>query len=152
LNFGSRPPLKTRSDGDDLRNNWNHLIDAAGLMADQRKEAMRLFGQRVLKLPGTEVGWPVFAVPSCGHSLREAKLKPEHLSSLGFYVFAPEAMTPVHRPLLDKALLLYAIHERSGIYPAEEQQVRQEFLKDWVHWYGVPSRMTLTRQHRRGVQ
>lgn len=66
------------------------------------------------------------------HTLRQANLRPERLSSVGFYVFAPQEMAPVHRPLLDKALLLYAIQERSGIYPPEEQQVRREFLKDWV--------------------
>ena len=39
----------------DLRNNWNQLIDVAGLSAEQRREAVRLFNERVLKLPGTGV-------------------------------------------------------------------------------------------------
>lgn len=39
----------------DLRNNWNRLLDAAELTDDERKEAVRLFNERVEKLPGTEV-------------------------------------------------------------------------------------------------
>ena len=41
---------------EDLRNNWNRLIDVAGLTAEERREAVRLFNTRVLKVPGTEVG------------------------------------------------------------------------------------------------
>jgi hypothetical protein len=41
---------------EDLRNNWNRLIDVAGLTPDEPHEAVRLFNTRVLKLPGTEVG------------------------------------------------------------------------------------------------
>ncbi len=37
----------------DLRNNWNRLLDAADLTPDERHEAVRLFNQRVAKLPGT---------------------------------------------------------------------------------------------------
>ena len=39
----------------DLRNNWNRFIDAAGLTPDERREAVRLFNQKVEKVPGTEV-------------------------------------------------------------------------------------------------
>ncbi|NOT00468.1 MAG: hypothetical protein HOP29_07550 [Phycisphaerales bacterium] len=39
----------------DLRNNWNHLLDAAGLTPDERREAMRLFMARVSVVPGTGV-------------------------------------------------------------------------------------------------
>lgn len=40
---------------DDLRNNWNRLLDAAGLTVDERKEAVRLFNMKVSKVPGTEM-------------------------------------------------------------------------------------------------
>jgi hypothetical protein len=39
----------------DLRNNWNRLLDAAGLTPDERREAMRLFTARVSIVPGTNV-------------------------------------------------------------------------------------------------
>ena len=39
----------------DLGNNWNRLIDVAGLTPDERREAVRLFNSKVEKLPGTEV-------------------------------------------------------------------------------------------------
>jgi hypothetical protein len=39
---------------DDLRNNWNRLMDAAELTADERAEAVRLFNAKVIKMPGTE--------------------------------------------------------------------------------------------------
>ena len=39
----------------DLRDNWNHLLDAAGLTPEERKEAVALFYSRVETLPGTEV-------------------------------------------------------------------------------------------------
>lgn len=35
---------------DDLRENWNRLLDAAGLTADERKEAVRLFVAKVAGL------------------------------------------------------------------------------------------------------
>lgn len=38
---------------DDLRNNWNRLLDAAGLTTEERKEAVRLFNAKVGKVPGT---------------------------------------------------------------------------------------------------
>src|SRR3954469_2911742 len=38
---------------EDLRNNWNRLMDAAGLTPDERLEAIKLFFERVEKLPGT---------------------------------------------------------------------------------------------------
>ena len=37
---------------EDLRNNWNRLLDAAGLTADERKEAVDLFNARVSKIRG----------------------------------------------------------------------------------------------------
>lgn len=40
---------------EDLRNNWNRLIDAAGLTADERREAVGLFNSKVEKMPGTDV-------------------------------------------------------------------------------------------------
>jgi hypothetical protein len=40
---------------DDLRSNWNRLLDAAGLTPDERREAVRLFHAKVGILPGTEV-------------------------------------------------------------------------------------------------
>ncbi len=40
----------------DLRDNWNRLLDAAGLAPEERKEAVALFYLRVETLPGTEVG------------------------------------------------------------------------------------------------
>jgi len=39
----------------DLRNNWNRLMDVAGLTPEERKEAVRLFGVKVEKVRGTEV-------------------------------------------------------------------------------------------------
>ena len=39
----------------DLRNNWNRLIDAAGLTPEERREAVRLFNSKIEKVPGTEV-------------------------------------------------------------------------------------------------
>ncbi|MGC8624755.1 MAG: hypothetical protein ACP5VQ_05765 [Phycisphaerae bacterium] len=43
---------------EDLRDNWNRLLDAAGLTPEERKEAVTLFYSRVETLPGTEVGGP----------------------------------------------------------------------------------------------
>lgn len=40
---------------EDLRNNWNRLLDAAGLTDDERKEAVRLFNAKVSTIPGTEI-------------------------------------------------------------------------------------------------
>lgn len=40
---------------DDLRENWNRLLDAAQLSADERAEAVRLFNSKVLRVPGTEI-------------------------------------------------------------------------------------------------
>ena len=37
----------------DLRNNWNRLLDAAGLTAEERREAVALFNSRVEKVPGS---------------------------------------------------------------------------------------------------
>ena len=39
----------------DIRNNWNRLIDVAGLTPEERTEAVRLFVARVEKVAGTEV-------------------------------------------------------------------------------------------------
>lgn len=41
---------------EDLRHNWNRLLDVAGLTAEQRGRAVQLFNSRVMKLPGTTVG------------------------------------------------------------------------------------------------
>jgi hypothetical protein len=40
---------------DDMRNNWNRLIDVAGLTVEERKEAVELFVSKVEKVPGTEL-------------------------------------------------------------------------------------------------
>jgi hypothetical protein len=40
---------------EDLRGNWNRLIDLAGLTPEERSEAVRLFNSRVLKVPGTAI-------------------------------------------------------------------------------------------------
>ena len=40
---------------EDLRNNWNRLVDVAGLTPEERKEAVQLFVSKVEKVPGTEV-------------------------------------------------------------------------------------------------
>ncbi|HET6247633.1 MAG TPA: hypothetical protein VFE47_08055 [Tepidisphaeraceae bacterium] len=40
---------------DDLRNNWNRLLDAAGLTPDERRDAVRLFVEKVEKVRGTEL-------------------------------------------------------------------------------------------------
>ncbi len=37
----------------DLRNNWNRLLDAAGLTSEERREAVRLFRAKVATVPGT---------------------------------------------------------------------------------------------------
>jgi hypothetical protein len=39
---------------EDLRNNWNRLIEVAGLTPGERAEAVRLFNQKVERVPGTE--------------------------------------------------------------------------------------------------
>lgn len=39
---------------EDMRKNWNHLLDAAGLTPGERREAVRLFNSKVEKVPGTE--------------------------------------------------------------------------------------------------
>ena len=40
---------------EDLRSNWNRLLDVAGLTMEERKAAVGLFGSRVVSIPGTEV-------------------------------------------------------------------------------------------------
>lgn len=40
---------------EDLRNNWNRLLDVAGLTPEERREAVRLFNSKVENLPGSEV-------------------------------------------------------------------------------------------------
>ena len=37
----------------DLRNNWNRLLDAAGLTEDERHEAVKVFCSKVAPIPGT---------------------------------------------------------------------------------------------------
>lgn len=39
----------------DLRNNWNRLLEAAGLTPDERREAVQLFHLRVETVPGTRI-------------------------------------------------------------------------------------------------
>mgnify|MGYP001290681147 CR=1 FL=1 len=39
---------------EDLRNNWNRLLDAAGLTPEERQEAVALFIAKVGIVPGTE--------------------------------------------------------------------------------------------------
>lgn len=39
----------------DLRNNWNRLLDAAGLTADERRTVVGLFNLKVPTLPGTNI-------------------------------------------------------------------------------------------------
>ena len=40
---------------EDLRRNWNGLLDAAGLTPEERQNAVRLFNEKVDILPGTEI-------------------------------------------------------------------------------------------------
>lgn len=40
---------------EDLRNNWNRLMDVAGLTPEERAEAVALFQKKVDKVPGMEV-------------------------------------------------------------------------------------------------
>jgi hypothetical protein len=40
---------------EDLRNNWNRLLDVAGLEPEERAEAVRLFHARVETVKGTEL-------------------------------------------------------------------------------------------------
>lgn len=40
---------------EDLRNNWNRLIDVAGLTPEERQEAVRIFNEKMARLPGTQV-------------------------------------------------------------------------------------------------
>lgn len=40
---------------DDLRNNWNRLIEAAALTPAERNQAVRLFTEKITTIPGTEV-------------------------------------------------------------------------------------------------
>ena len=39
----------------DLRNNWNRLLDAAGLTEDERHRAVKLFCSKVAPIPGTKL-------------------------------------------------------------------------------------------------
>jgi len=39
---------------EDMRNNWNRLLDVAGLTVQERKEAVELLVSKVEKVPGTE--------------------------------------------------------------------------------------------------
>jgi len=54
-----RPEGSSGFDGmeslEDLRRNWNTLLDAAELTDEERRQAVRLFNERVEKVPGTEV-------------------------------------------------------------------------------------------------
>ena|SRR6266404_1736914 len=39
----------------DLRQNWNRLLDVAGLTPEERSEAVQLFNSRVSPVPGTKL-------------------------------------------------------------------------------------------------
>lgn len=43
---------------EDLRNNWNRLLDVAGLEPEEPAEAVRLFHAKVEKVTGTELSLP----------------------------------------------------------------------------------------------
>jgi hypothetical protein len=40
---------------EDMRNNWNRLLDAAGLSPEERSEAVRLFNLKIDMIPGTRI-------------------------------------------------------------------------------------------------
>ena len=40
---------------EDLRNNWNRLLDVAGLTAEKRREVVELFRAKIPTVPGTDV-------------------------------------------------------------------------------------------------
>ena len=40
---------------EDLRNNWNRLLDVAGLEPEERREAVRMFNAKIEKVPGTQL-------------------------------------------------------------------------------------------------
>ncbi len=40
---------------EDLRNNWNRLLDVAGLEPEERSEAVRLFHAKIETVKGTEL-------------------------------------------------------------------------------------------------
>lgn len=40
---------------EDLRNNWNRLLDVAGLEPEERSEAVRLFHAKIGTVKGTEL-------------------------------------------------------------------------------------------------
>jgi hypothetical protein len=40
---------------EDMRNNWNRLLDVAGLTPEERRAAVQLFNSKVEKLPETGV-------------------------------------------------------------------------------------------------
>lgn len=40
---------------EDLRNNWNRLLDVASLTADERRKVVELFNARVEKVRGTRI-------------------------------------------------------------------------------------------------
>ena len=39
----------------DLRRNWNALMDAAGLTAEERSQAVELFNAKIRVVPGTQL-------------------------------------------------------------------------------------------------
>ena len=39
---------------EDLRRNWNRLLDVAGLEPEERREAVRMFNEKVERVSGTE--------------------------------------------------------------------------------------------------
>ena len=40
---------------EDMRSNWNRLLDVAGLTPDERREAVRLFNLKITTIPGTRI-------------------------------------------------------------------------------------------------
>ena len=40
---------------DDLRENWNRLMDAAGLTPEERTQAVELFRRKIEAVPGTGI-------------------------------------------------------------------------------------------------
>jgi hypothetical protein len=52
---GNGSPHDSLPSSDVLRNNWNRLLDVAGLTGEERREAVRLSNVKVGKVPGTEI-------------------------------------------------------------------------------------------------
>jgi len=50
---GGAPGFDSVQSLTDLRNNWNRLLDAAGLTPEERREVVRLFHFTIGAVPGT---------------------------------------------------------------------------------------------------